>query len=182
MIEKSIVNKYAKTLSILLAKEDNPEKVFENFFSVVEPLSKEEISVKFFLNPSIASKTKIEKLSEILNKIDLLDEKYKKFLLKVIKNNRFKILSYLKPATKKYLYEELGIVEVNLTVPRVISKETEERFVKLFEKKSGKKVKLNVNVDQSIIGGAIARMGSLLIDGSVKTKIFKIKEKLTGEL
>ena len=181
MIEKSIVNKYAKTLSILMAKESNPEKVFENFFNVVEPLSKEEKSIRFFLNPSIISSTKIEKLSEILDKIGL-DEKYKKFLIKVVKNNRFKILSYLKPATKKYLYEELGIVEVNLTVPKPISKETEERFLKLFEKKSGKKVKLNVNVDQSIIGGAIARMGSLLIDGSVKTKIFKIKEKLTGEL
>ncbi len=181
MIEKSIVNKYAKTLSMLMAAEKEPEKVFENFFNLVDSICKDERAVRFFQNPSVTTATKLEKLTDILNEIKF-EEKYKKFLLKVIKNNRFKILFYLKPSTKKYLYEELGIVEVNLTVPKPISKEMEEKFLKLFEKRSGKKVKLNVKVDKEIIGGAIAKVGSLLIDGSVKTKIFKIKEKLTGEL
>ncbi|BBB32520.1 F-type H+-transporting ATPase subunit delta [Thermotomaculum hydrothermale] len=181
MIEKSIVNKYAKTLSVIIAEEKKPEEVFTNFFNVVDAICKEEASVKFFQNPSISTNIKIEKLSLILDELKFKG-KYKNFLLKVIKNNRFKILFYLKDATKKYLYEELGIVEVNLIVPKPISKTTEKKFIELFEKKSGKKVKLNIKVDKSIIGGVVARIGSLLIDGSVKTKIFKIKEKLTGEL
>ena len=180
MIEKSIVNKYAKTLSVFIAAEKNPEKVFEDFFNVVDSICREQVSVRFFQNPSVSKNVKIEKLSSILDELKF-EEKYKNFLLKVVKNNRFKILFYLKEATKKYLYEELGIVEVNLTVPKPISKELEKKFIEVFEKKSGKKVKLNVKIDKAIIGGAVARMGSLLIDGSVKTKILKIKEKLTGE-
>ncbi len=181
MIDKSVVNKYAKTLSILMSEEKNPEKVFEDFFSIANALSGEEKSVKFFLNPSVSKKVKVEKLQSFLDKVEI-GEKYKKFLTKVILNNRFKILYYLMPATKRFLYEALGIVEVNLTVPKPISKQIEKKFVDVFEKKSGKKVKLNVSVDKEIIGGAVAKMGSLLIDGSVKTKILKIKEKLTGEL
>ncbi len=181
MIERSIVNKYAKTLSILMAKEKEPESIFEDFFCVVDALSANKKAIRFFLNPSINLNTKLETLSKIFNEINI-PEKYGKFVIKILKNNRFKILFYLKPITKKYLYDELGIVEVDLTVPVPLTKEKEEKFIELFGKRSGRKVKLNVNVDKSIIAGVIAKMGSLVIDGSVKTKIFKIKEKLTGEL
>ncbi len=180
MIEKGVVNRYAKALAEIISREKDPEKVFDRIFVIVDALL-HETSYRFFLNPSISKQDKFDRLSSFLEEIKL-EDKYASFLLKVVKNNRFRVLQYLKKPTKEYLYRKLGIVEVDLTVPKKLTTETEKKFVKAFEKKSGKKVKLKVKVDKDIIGGAIARMGSLVIDGSIKTNILKIKEKLTGEL
>jgi F-type H+-transporting ATPase subunit delta len=43
---------------------------------------------------------------------------------------------------------------------------------------TGKKVRLNVKVDPSLIGGLIVRLGSKMIDSSVKSKLFSIKHAM----
>jgi len=73
-------------------------------------------------------------------------------------------------------------VEVKLTVPVALSKGMEARFQAAFEKRTGKQVVLSTQVDSGVIGGAVARIGSLLIDGSLKTNLVKMREKLTGEI
>jgi len=45
------------------------------------------------------------------------------------------------------------------------------------------RVELDVKVDQSLIGGVIARIGDLVFDGSVRTQLLGLKESLKrGEL
>ncbi len=180
-MDKTVVNKYAKALSEVLAAKKDAEKLFDDFFTVVDSIISNRDAVKFFMNPSIKKSVKLEKMEAFLKEIDMPEETTI-LLKKIIKNNRFEILKYLKEATKKHLYDKLGIVEVHLTLPKKVSEDKKKEFAKLFEKKSGKKVKLSVEIDETIIGGAVAKMGSLLIDGSIKTKILKIKEKLSEEL
>ena len=84
MIDKSIVNKYAKALSILMSSEKKPESKFKDFFTLVNVICGEKRSVNFFQNPAIPVTVKVEKLSEVLNNLKL-DRKYVDFLLKVIK-------------------------------------------------------------------------------------------------
>jgi len=44
---------------------------------------------------------------------------------------------------------------------------------------TGRQVQLDSRVDSSIIGGAIARVGSTVYDGSVTRQLEKMKETLT---
>lgn len=41
--------------------------------------------------------------------------------------------------------------------------------------KSGKKVKLNTRVDDTLIGGMIVKMGSQMIDSSVRSKLASLQ-------
>jgi F-type H+-transporting ATPase subunit delta len=43
---------------------------------------------------------------------------------------------------------------------------------------AGKKVQTSFTVDPSIIGGVVVRMGDKIIDGSVKTRLASLKERL----
>jgi F-type H+-transporting ATPase subunit delta len=43
---------------------------------------------------------------------------------------------------------------------------------------TGRQVRLETNVDPSIIGGAVTRIGSTVYDGSVTTQLHKLKERL----
>ena len=44
-------------------------------------------------------------------------------------------------------------------------------------KKTGKKVKLAIKVDKSILGGGIIRIGDTVIDGSIRKELENIKKR-----
>jgi F-type H+-transporting ATPase subunit delta len=43
---------------------------------------------------------------------------------------------------------------------------------------TGKKVKLNFDIDEDIIGGVVTRVGSTVYDSSVRTQLQNLKEQL----
>src|SRR5688572_18213669 len=45
---------------------------------------------------------------------------------------------------------------------------------------TGRQVQLETRVDPTIIGGAVARIGSTVYDGSVTTQLHKVQERLTA--
>jgi len=48
------------------------------------------------------------------------------------------------------------------------------------EKITGKKVTLETHVDPSIIGGVVAKVGDLVLDGSIRTQLNGLKESIKG--
>ncbi len=48
------------------------------------------------------------------------------------------------------------------------------------EKITGKKVVLSTRVDPSIIGGIVAKVGDLVLDGSIKSQLAGLKESIKG--
>ena len=86
----------------------------------------------------------------------------------------------------KEIYNELhDVVEViknnkeldNVLKSPLVAK-NEKTQLKL-SKKYNKNVTLENEVDQSILGGVLVRLGNTQIDGSVKTRLNNIKDQLT---
>ena len=53
-----------------------------------------------------------------------------------------------------------------------------ERIVRFVQEMTDSKVVLDAQVDPSIIGGLVIRIGDKLLDGSTKSKLEKLKEEL----
>jgi F-type H+-transporting ATPase subunit delta len=53
-----------------------------------------------------------------------------------------------------------------------------DRVRRSLERRTKKKVMLEAEVDPSLIGGLIARVGDLVLDGSVRTQLDTLREKL----
>ena len=56
----------------------------------------------------------------------------------------------------------------------------QEKIQQTLEKITGNKVILESSVDPSIIGGVIAKVGDLVLDGSIKTQLNGLKESIKG--
>ena len=48
------------------------------------------------------------------------------------------------------------------------------------EKLTGTKVELTASVDPSIVGGIVAKVGDLVLDGSIKTQLARLKDSIKG--
>jgi F-type H+-transporting ATPase subunit delta len=53
-----------------------------------------------------------------------------------------------------------------------------ERVRRSLERRTKKKVMLEAQVDPSLIGGVVARVGDLVLDGSVRTQLDTLRDKL----
>ena len=61
-----------------------------------------------------------------------------------------------------------------------IDDELAGRIRETLEKITGKQVELSREVDPAIIGGVVARVGDLVLDGSIKTQLQGIKDSIKG--
>lgn len=181
MAGNEAINQYARAFVSIVSKQKDALKIYNEFHDIARGLTENKTAVHYFMNPSILTRDKVKTIDKLLSDAGAHDI-VRRTLTTLTRNNRFNVLRFLSEPVKRLLHEELGMVEVKLTVPVSLSKKLEDRFRAAFEKRTGKQVILSTTVDPGVIGGAVARIGSLLIDGSLKTNLVRMREKLTGEI
>jgi F-type H+-transporting ATPase subunit delta len=73
---------------------------------------------------------------------------------------------------------ELGIVVAKVTTAEPIDRQAEAAIRQRLSSLVGKQVELRSEVDPSIIGGVVARIGDQLIDGSVSNQLRRLRDRL----
>jgi F-type H+-transporting ATPase subunit delta len=76
--------------------------------------------------------------------------------------------------------DELGIVIANVTTAVPIDKDAEAAIRQQLSKLVGKQVEIRAEVDESLIGGIVARIGDQLIDGSVSNQLRRLRDRLAA--
>ncbi len=74
--------------------------------------------------------------------------------------------------------ERMGIVEAQVTVPVEPTPEETEQIRNAIENMTGKKVRLEIEVDPSILGGLVIKIGDRLIDLSAAGKLKAMRAAL----
>ncbi|MEX0904318.1 MAG: ATP synthase F1 subunit delta [Balneolaceae bacterium] len=70
-----------------------------------------------------------------------------------------------------------GIIEVDVQTAFDLKSNEKDSLQKILEKNTGKKVQMDITVDESLIGGLTVRIDDTVIDGSVKYKLSQLKDK-----
>ena len=71
-------------------------------------------------------------------------------------------------------------VKVTVTAATTVDAAIAEQIKKALQQKLGRAVELTLAVDASLIGGAIIQADDMVIDGSVRTRLQRLTEKLVG--
>ena len=71
-----------------------------------------------------------------------------------------------------------GLVRATITSAAPLSDATRQRLQAQLEKRTGKRVMLDVKQDPSLIAGLVARIGDLVIDGSARARLAEIRSQL----
>lgn len=69
-------------------------------------------------------------------------------------------------------------MHARVTVARATSDEDTAMIAQRLSKIVGKTVVPHVNIDPSIIGGVVVRMGDTVMDGSVRRKLGKLRRRM----
>lgn len=129
---------------------------------------------RFLGSPVIAADTKSQALDSIIAK-SKTPTLVKNFLKLVAKNGRLFALSTMIAGFKNIAAKERGEVSADVTSAAPLSKVQLKSLADTLKKKIGKTVTLNSHVDPSLIGGLQVKVGSQMIDSSLKTKLTAMK-------
>jgi len=74
-----------------------------------------------------------------------------------------------------------GIIPATLRTATPIGPDLLERVRAALERLTGQKIRLDCSVDPSLLGGAVARIGSTVYDGTLQTQLANLHRRMVGE-
>ena len=121
----------------------------------------------------------VSKDKSILNKIKLC-ENFSNFLVTLANNGKLFLLTKIFSEFNNLLDKKNGVVEVTITTTDSIEKTIKTKIESSLEKSLNCKIKLKEIIDESIIGGVIFEVNSIMIDNSIKNKLqdYNFNERL----
>ncbi len=93
-------------------------------------------------------------------------------------NRRLFVLPQLLSALADMIAEEKGEVTAEVTAAAELTKTQAEKLAASLKKSVGKTVKLDTTVDESLIGGLIVKVGSKMIDTSIRSKLASLQNAM----
>jgi len=181
MSQMVIARRYASALSSLAKKENNLEQVGTELQDFCDTLHEAAELQESLSNNKVPMPVRNSILTEILTKMEL-STLVSTFLRYLLSKRRLTLVHDIARAFALLTQEAMGILPAEVTVakePR--SKESKDLLQKLQEQLSastGKTVQIHVSVDPSIIGGIVTRIGSMVIDGSIRNQLIQVRESI----
>ena len=161
-----------------LSNEGNSVDVVEQHSSAVLKLIK---SSKDFNNLIKDPTENQENLILIINKISKnfkIDDLLKNFTIFLIKKRRFFYLEKILKSFIEICSYKRGEIKAEIHSAKELSNDEINKITEDLTKNFSSKMKLNYKHDKSLIGGLIVKIGSTMIDTSIKNKLQQIENKM----
>jgi F-type H+-transporting ATPase subunit delta len=109
---------------------------------------------------------------------DRFSRDLRNLVLLLIEKNRQAALPSILEAFLEICDEEEGDLPARVTTAVPLEREEAENLARGLSESVGKKVVLEESTDKTLLGGAVLRFGDFLVDGSLRTRIRELREKL----
>ncbi len=179
-VKAELAARYSLALFELATEKGQVPTVKTELLSIKKMIS-ENKDFSFMLScPTISRPEKTSAILSVAEKAGF-SPLTRNFLGTIADNNRLFALPDMVDAFFDLVDESAGIVKAEVFVAQDLSPENKEKIANLLASSLGKNsIQLSVKKDASLLGGLTVKIGSLLIDNSLKTKIQQLKTVMKG--
>lgn len=174
---ETVARRYAGALADVVMSSGNKDEVTKELNSWQEMISSSPDLKNAFANPSIAHANKEQVLEKLLERSQP-SQTTANFLRVLLRNSRLVHLSAINKKLFDVLEERGGRVTGTVSSARELSEAEKSEFKTSLSNATGLDVGLTFLIDESLIGGAVSRVGSTIYDGSVRSRLDVMREKM----
>jgi|SRR5450432_853786 F-type H+-transporting ATPase subunit delta len=176
----SVTNTYARALAdVVFDLHLDVAKTLQEAQSIAEWIAGSEELRAVWQAPSIPAGQKRAVLDAIVAR-EGTSRPLRNFLAVLIDHHRIPFLGPIVKQFEKELNARLGFVEAEIISARDLDAPERSTLESQVEKLTSKKVKATYSRDESLLGGAVVKVGSTIYDGSVKGSLERIRQAISN--
>jgi F-type H+-transporting ATPase subunit delta len=179
MSVETISRRYATALADVVSRSGETEAIKTELRTWAQLMAEHADLQNAFGNPAISHQKK-EKVLEAVIARAKPSMTTANFLRVLLQNSRLTELADIIIRFEAVIEERSGVVSAEVASARELSDVQRRELKANLEKQTGKQVNVNFAVDPGLIGGVVARIGSTVYDGSIRTKLENLREELIG--
>lgn len=142
---------------------------------------------KFLTNPSLTDEQRLDFLTGLIRTAGggngVLDGDLKEgrnFLKLLLEYGRVEVLPEIAEHFEALKAEVENTVDVTVTSAVVLDEEQKNSISRALKDRLGREVRLETQLDESLIGGAVIRAGDIVIDGSLRSRLQSLSNALVS--
>jgi F-type H+-transporting ATPase subunit delta len=130
-------------------------------------------------NPAIPALRKRGVVEQLIARAGSLQPVVVKLLLLLAERDRLALLPEVAQAFDERVMDHQGIVKAEIVSAAALSADSVTAITNGLKRATGRDIRIETRVDSTIIGGAVARIGGTVYDGSVSRQLERMRETLT---
>jgi F-type H+-transporting ATPase subunit delta len=174
---RSSAARYARALLDVAIKESDPERAGQELAAFVDLVQRHPDLQRALANPVVSADDKRAVVQQILDRLQPSTPAGKLILL-LASRGRLVLLPDLLEVYRERLMEHRNVLRAEVTTAVALSPERASQLRQRLAAATGRVVTMTTKVDESIIGGVVTRIGSTVYDGSMATRLAKVKDRL----
>ncbi len=179
MKQTILAKRYAKAL-FAIGKEEEKNEAYNEALQSLAGLFRTNPEVEDALtNPLYPLDIREKAMGSIVKMMDV-DKVTANFLNLLVQKKRAVILPEIAEVFQIMVDEDQNLSHGSVVSAVELDADLQTKIQNTLEKLTGKKVELTASVDPSIIGGIVAKVGDLVLDGSIRTQLARLKGSIKG--
>ena len=130
-------------------------------------------------NPAIPADEKLKVLDAISARVNMLPQ-VRNFLAVIMDNQRLSELNEIVAEYHAVVDEQSGMAEAEITSAHPLNDQDRAELESQVAKLAGGRVRTTYRQDETLLGGAVVRIGSTVYDGSIRAQLQQLKQKLVS--
>ena len=176
-ISTGIAGRYAAAIFELI-REDGGIEMLERDVSTLENLLRDSRDFREMISSPVYSRDAQERaVAAVAAHVGLSDTMTKTLRLMASKRRLF-VLPQLAAELRRRIADERGEITAEVTAAQPLSDEQRRRLAETLKGAVGREVKLDVSTDPGLIGGLVLRVGSRMIDTSIRSKLAALQNTM----
>ncbi len=176
-ISSGIAARYATAVFDLSRDEGALADLETNVDDLAAALSGSEDLRELISSPVYSREAQGRAIAAVADKMGLMPI-LKNTLGLMASKRRLFVLPQLVEALRARIAEHKGEVTAEVTSAKALTKTQSEALAKTLKSRVGKEVKINAAVDESLIGGLVVKVGSKMIDTSIRSKLNSLQNAM----
>jgi F-type H+-transporting ATPase subunit delta len=174
---ETVADRYAQALLEIGAETGSLQPISDQLFELAQAYSANPELRMVLESPLVSERDRTAVFAEIASRMGL-GPVVKNTLGLLMQRRRMSILPMMARLLRKLSDERAGLVRAEVSSAKALGEEYTRRLQQELERMTGRKVVLERKIDPGLIGGVVTRVGDLVIDGSLRTRLAELKSEL----
>ena len=174
-----LASSYATALYALADEGKALDQTADDLRGLKSALSESEDLRRLVRSPLLSRDAQGKAMAAVLERAGVSDL-VRRFIGLVAKNRRLFALDAMIDAYLAELARRRGEVTAQVTAATALTAAQTDALVDQLKKAMGAKVQVNVKIDPALLGGMIVKVGSRMVDSSLRTKLAKLQLAMKG--